>query len=105
MTPNQVLWEKSDFTRIAASIRKRGEDLIKLLDFIKNNFVLDLGCDDGITAIPVARLGIKVLGIDIDRLVEAGNICAKTRDFPISSLRKVTRVILPGSLTNHSTPH
>ena len=36
--------------------------------------VLDLGCGDGTTAIPEARLGAEVLGVDIaSNLVEAGN--------------------------------
>jgi ubiquinone/menaquinone biosynthesis C-methylase UbiE len=36
--------------------------------------VLDLGCGDGNTALPIARLGADVTGIDIARnLVEAGN--------------------------------
>jgi SAM-dependent methyltransferase len=35
---------------------------------------LDLGCGDGTTALPAARLGADVLGVDIARnLVEAGN--------------------------------
>jgi ubiquinone/menaquinone biosynthesis C-methylase UbiE len=78
MNPNQVLWEKGDFTRLAESMRRSGEDLINGLGLTKNNFVLDLGCGDGTTAIPAARLGAKVLGVDIARnLVEAGNIRAK----------------------------
>jgi hypothetical protein len=28
MNPNQALWEKGDFTRIAASMRGRGEALV-----------------------------------------------------------------------------
>jgi ubiquinone/menaquinone biosynthesis C-methylase UbiE len=40
--------------------------------------VLDLGCGDGTTAIPAARLGANVLGVDIARnLVAAGNARAK----------------------------
>ena len=36
--------------------------------------VLDLGCGDGTTAVPEARLGATVMAIDIARnLVEAGN--------------------------------
>lgn len=36
--------------------------------------VLDLGCGDGTTAVPLSRLGADVLGVDIARnLVDAGN--------------------------------
>ena len=78
INPNQVLWEKGDFTRIAESMRKSGEALINQLDLSNDNFVLDLGCGDGTTAIPAARLGAKVVGVDIARnLVEAGNLRAK----------------------------
>ena len=39
---------------------------------------MDLGCGDGTTALPEARLGADVLGVDIARnLVEAGNKRAK----------------------------
>jgi ubiquinone/menaquinone biosynthesis C-methylase UbiE len=74
MNPNQALWEKGDFTRIAASMRESGELLMKSLGVMKGLRVLDLGCGDGTTAIPAARLGAEVLGVDIARnLVEAGN--------------------------------
>jgi ubiquinone/menaquinone biosynthesis C-methylase UbiE len=72
--PNQVLWEKGDFTRIAESMRESGEALVKSLGVTKGRKVLDLGCGDGTTALPAARLGADVLGVDIARnLVEAGN--------------------------------
>lgn len=78
MSPNQALWEKGDFTRIAASMRRSGEALVKKLGITKDHFILDLGCGDGTTAIPSARLGAKVFGVDIARnLVEAGNKRAK----------------------------
>ena len=74
MNPNQALWEKGDFTRIAASMRESGEALVKSLGVTKGLKVLDLGCGDGTTAIPAARLGAEVLGVDIARnLVGAGN--------------------------------
>lgn len=74
MNPNQALWEKGDFTRIAASMREGGEALVKELDITNGLDVLDLGCGDGTTAIPAARLGARVLGVDISRtLVDAGN--------------------------------
>jgi cyclopropane fatty-acyl-phospholipid synthase-like methyltransferase len=74
MNPNKALWEKGDFTRIAASMRESGEALVKNLDITKGLKVLDLGCGDGTTAIPEARAGADVLGVDIAKnLVEAGN--------------------------------
>ena len=44
------------------------------LDVARPRQILDLGCGDGTTAVPLARLGAEVVGIDIARnLVEAGN--------------------------------
>ncbi|HSC55293.1 MAG TPA: class I SAM-dependent methyltransferase [Phnomibacter sp.] len=74
MNPNQVLWEKGDFTQVAQTMRKSGENLVASLGISKEMNILDLGCGDGTTAIPAAKLGAKVLGVDIARnLVEAGN--------------------------------
>ena len=74
VSPNQALWEKGDFTRIAASMRESGEALVNRLDITAGLRVLDLGCGDGTTALPIARLGADVAGVDISRnLVEAGN--------------------------------
>ncbi|MBI3604770.1 MAG: class I SAM-dependent methyltransferase [Nitrospirae bacterium] len=74
MNPNKALWEKGDFTRIAESMRESGEELVKKIEITKEHKVLDLGCGDGTTALPAARLGAEVLGVDIAKnLVEAGN--------------------------------
>ena len=74
MNPNKALWEKGDFTRIAAAMRESGEALVQRIGVKKGMKVLDLGCGDGTTAIPSAQLGAEVLGVDIARnLVEAGN--------------------------------
>src|SRR5438445_4051493 len=78
MNPNKALWEKGDFTRIAESMRESGEALIHRLGIEKGMKVLDLGCGDGTTAVPAAKLGADVLGVDIaQNLVEAGNRRAK----------------------------
>ncbi|MEJ7644707.1 MAG: class I SAM-dependent methyltransferase [Chryseolinea sp.] len=75
VNPNQALWEKGDFTRLAQTMRSSGESLVKQLGIRKGIDVLDLGCGDGTTAIPAAKLGARVLGVDIARnLVEAGNL-------------------------------
>ena len=76
MTPNlnQALWEKGDFTRIAATMRESGEAVVATLGITPGLKVLDLGCGDGTTAIPEAQRGAEVLGVDIARnLVDAGN--------------------------------
>src|SRR5437868_862368 len=74
MTPNKALWEKGDFTRIAETMRASGEALVQRLGITKGLKVLDLGCGDGTTALPAAKLGADVLGVDIaQNLVETGN--------------------------------
>lgn len=73
MNPNKALWEKGDFTRIAAAMRESGEALARSLGVAPGVDLLDLGCGDGTTALPAARLGASVLGVDIaDNLVAAG---------------------------------
>jgi ubiquinone/menaquinone biosynthesis C-methylase UbiE len=55
-------------------MRQSGEAFVKGLGITKGLKVLDLGCGDGTTALPEARLGADVLGVDIAKnLVEAGN--------------------------------
>ena len=74
INPNKALWEKGDFTEIAAFMRQSGEALVKSLGITPPIRVLDLGCGDGTTAIPLALLGAEVVGIDIAKnLVDAGN--------------------------------
>jgi SAM-dependent methyltransferase len=83
---NKALWEKGDFTRIAATMRASGEALVGSLGITEGLDVLDLGCGDGTTAIPEARLGANVLGVDIaENLVAAGN--ARARDLGLSNIR------------------
>ncbi len=74
VNPNKALWEKGDFTRIAAAMRESGEALVAGLGVTPGMKVLDVGCGDGTTALPEARLGADVLGVDIaSNLVAAGN--------------------------------
>jgi SAM-dependent methyltransferase len=78
VNPNKALWEKGDFTRIANTMRESGEALVQRIGVTKGLKVLDLGCGDGTTALPEAKFGADVIGVDIARnLVEAGNKRAK----------------------------
>ena len=86
MNPNKALWEKGDFSRIASSMRASGEALVGRLGISKGMKVLDLGCGDGTTALPAARLGADVLGVDIaSNLVAAGN--ARAQEAGLTNLR------------------
>src|SRR5213082_1811621 len=86
LNPNKALWEKGDFTRIAGTMRKSGEALVDKLGITKGLRVLDLGCGDGTTAVPAAKLGADVLGVDIARnLVEAGN--RRVREMGLTNCR------------------
>ena len=86
MNPNKALWEKGDFTRVAATMRESGEALVQRIGVSKGLRVLDLGCGDGTTAIPAAKLGADVLGVDIaTNLVEAGN--RRARELALTNCR------------------
>jgi SAM-dependent methyltransferase len=59
-------------------MRASGEALVDKFGITKGLKVLDLGCGDGTTAIPAAKRGANVLGVDIaSNLVAAGNKRAK----------------------------
>jgi SAM-dependent methyltransferase len=74
MNPNKALWEKGDFTEIASMMRESGEALVRSFAVTPPLRVMDLGCGDGTTAVPLAQLGADVTGIDISTpLVAAGN--------------------------------
>jgi ubiquinone/menaquinone biosynthesis C-methylase UbiE len=102
MNPNKALWEKGDFTRIATSMRESGEELVSRLGITNGLKVLDLGCGDGTTALPAARLGADVLGVDIARnLVEAGNKRAKEQGLTNCRFQEGDAINLH-ELTDHS---
>src|SRR3954469_11001264 len=86
INPNKALWEKGDFTRIAGTMRESGEALVQRFGIKPGMKVLDLGCGDGTTALPAAKLGADVLGVDIaTNLVAAGN--RRARDMGLANCR------------------
>jgi len=89
MNPNKALWEKGDFTEIAALMRQSGEVLVESLGVAPPVRVLDLGCGDGTTAVPLARRGAEVVGIDIARnLVDAANRRARAEGLARLTVRE-----------------
>jgi len=86
MNANKALWEKGDFTRLADTMRESGDALVEKFGVTPGQSVLDLGCGDGTTAIPQAKRGAAVLGVDIaSNLVAAGN--RRARDMGLSNCR------------------
>jgi SAM-dependent methyltransferase len=86
ISPNQALWEKGDFTKIAAYMRGSGESVVKALGVKPPLKALDLGSGDGTTALPLAQLGADVTAIDIARnLVEAGT--RRAREAGLANIR------------------
>ena len=76
--PNKAFWEKGNFSRIAEMTRKSGEVFVASLGIEVGMQVLDLACGDGTTALPAARKGADVLGVDIaTNLVAAGSARAE----------------------------
>lgn len=97
MNPNKALWEKGDFAQIAATMRVSGERFADSLDIAPGMKVLDLGCGDGTTAIPIAQRGALVLGIDIaENLVAAGTARAKEIGLPNITFREGDASALTG---------
>jgi SAM-dependent methyltransferase len=83
--PNKALWEKGDFTQIAETMRESGEELVEKLEVTEGMRVLDLGCGDGTTAVPEAKRGAEVLGVDISsNLLAAGK--ARAQELGLTNL-------------------
>jgi ubiquinone/menaquinone biosynthesis C-methylase UbiE len=95
--PNKALWEKGDFTRIAETMRQAGDALVERIGVTRGMKVMDLGCGDGTTAVPEAKRGADVLGVDIARnLVEAANRRARAMGLANLTVREGDATNLQG---------
>jgi ubiquinone/menaquinone biosynthesis C-methylase UbiE len=84
--PHQALWQKGNFSEIAAFMRGSGEAIIQSIPIQLPLRAADLGCGDGTTAVPLAQAGADVTGIDLSpKMVEAGN--KRAADAGLSRLR------------------
>ena len=77
-------WSAGDFTQIAAAYTAGAEAFVQRLALVSGTTVLDVACGSGNLALPAARLGARVTGIDIaPNLVEAARLAAKREGLPI----------------------
>jgi SAM-dependent methyltransferase len=73
----KFVWSAGDFGKIALSIEKGAEEFIERLNLQKGERVLDVACGSGNLAIPAARKGAIVTGVDIaPNLVEQARMRA-----------------------------
>jgi SAM-dependent methyltransferase len=71
---SRAVWSGSDFLPIARSFAPGAEEFIRRLELRRGEPVLDVACGTGNLAIPAARAGARVTGIDI-----APNLIAQAR--------------------------
>jgi SAM-dependent methyltransferase len=62
---HRATWESGDFGKIAAYSTKDAEDFVNILGITPGVRVLDVACGTGNLAIPAARKGAVVTGVDI----------------------------------------
>src|SRR6187549_1826286 len=61
----RATWIAGDFGVIAKSIEQGGRDFVDRLNLKPGTYVLDVACGTGNLAVPAARAGADVTGIDI----------------------------------------
>ena len=77
-TKLKSMWMAGDFGEVAKIIQAGGEDFIARLEIKPGDRVLDVACGTGNTAIPAARAGANVTGVDIaTNLLEQGRARAE----------------------------
>ena len=69
MNPNQALWDKGDFTEIAAFMRESGQAVAASLGTTAGLRVLDLGCGDGTMPLAQHGAGAERVALDKDQYV------------------------------------
>jgi SAM-dependent methyltransferase len=78
------MWMAGDFGQIAKVIEAAGDDFIATLGLKSGDRVLDVACGSGNLAIPAARTGATVTGVDIaTNLLEQADARAKSEGLKI----------------------
>src|SRR5215211_7532236 len=81
-------WDAGDFGEIAKSFEQGAEDFVTRLSLKTGTKVLDVACGNGNTAIPAAKAGADVTGIDlapylIDQAVERAAAAGVPAEFDV----------------------
>ncbi len=90
----RATWVAGDFAEIAKAIEKGALEFVERLDVKRGVRVLDVACGNGNTAIPAARSGASVTGVDIaPYLIEQAVVRAEREgvaaDFDIGDVEKL----------------
>ena len=72
----RAVWTAGDFDRIAAGYRQGAADFVARLGIRRGERILDVACGTGNLALPAARAGATVVGVDI-----APNLIATARRY------------------------
>src|SRR6476620_8654147 len=80
----KATWMAGDFGKIAKSYEPGAAEFIARLNFRSGERVLDVACGTGNLAIPAARSGAQVTGIDIaPNLIEQAQTWARTEGLAV----------------------
>ena len=77
-------WMAGDFGEVAKYTAKEGEACVNRIGISRGSRILDVACGTGNTAIPAARLGADVTGVDIaPNLIEQASRRAKAENLSV----------------------
>jgi ubiquinone/menaquinone biosynthesis C-methylase UbiE len=75
----KATWEDGDYASFATYMEAGAEEILGSWKIAPGQALLDIGCGSGQSAIPAARMGLSVTGVDIaENLVEHANHRAKS---------------------------
>lgn len=78
------MWMSGDYARFATYLLGGAMDFVTSFDIPPGTTVLDVACGAGQTAIPMARRGIQVTGVDIaSNLIQEARGRAQAEDLPV----------------------
>jgi ubiquinone/menaquinone biosynthesis C-methylase UbiE len=83
-TRQREVWGAGAFEDLSPYIADVGERVVSRAGVIRGMEVLDVGCGTGNAALPAARAGTRVTGLDlVPALIEAGNVKARAEALDI----------------------